>query len=438
MKKRTKENKSSLLNKEEKQSVVNVNDSTEVKSESIKTENVDIEKIESDLTKILFFQRKQKNNLLGEFKDGQYEILDKDILEKLIKIPKKYENQDGQTIYLSSKLDIFVLNFKIDIDVSYSFCNAKLSIIEIENGAVEDIKHTTELERVVEDYALGFREKIFKKWGVYFDDEQIAKDDFLHNYLRLQHEDYLFNKDLVAILSQLYLLRMLKLFDNMGEIGEKLKQEFQMMMEERLEKNPSLSLDFIFQKELLDYIIKKNDALLKILNLEEGRKIINAYLAPLGNIKDKKFENITESIRKEEKKEKKVSADSVIKWGSTLSKNITKPCPKIDLKKLFGNSDKLAEPPAFKIEPITDAKRPSGIVKPAEKSEPVKPIIAEIPSDKKSDKTETIEEVTKKQEDFASVLDEMNHDEVINAKSGEDLTKAMTETEKTYKEITKD
>ena len=182
MKKRTKENKSSLLNKEEKQSVVNVNDSTEVKSESIKTENVDIEKIESDLTKILFFQRKQKNNLLGEFKDGQYEILDKDILEKLIKIPKKYENQDGQTIYLSSKLDIFVLNFKIDIDVSYSFCNAKLSIIEIENGAVEDIKHTTELERVVEDYALGFREKIFKKWGVYFDDEQIAKDDFLHNY----------------------------------------------------------------------------------------------------------------------------------------------------------------------------------------------------------------------------------------------------------------
>ena len=90
MKKRTKENKSSLLNKEEKQSVVNVNDSTEVKSESIKTENVDIEKIESDLTKILFFQRKQKNNLLGEFKDGQYEILDKDILEKLIKIPKKY------------------------------------------------------------------------------------------------------------------------------------------------------------------------------------------------------------------------------------------------------------------------------------------------------------------------------------------------------------
>ena len=117
------------------------------------------DKLIKDFTQLLYYQRKQKNNLLGDFADGKYDIRDENILKALIKLPKKFENQEGDSIYVSSRLDDFVLNFRIDMDVSYSYCDARIWLIEIENGAEEDIKHLTQLDRIVEIYSQEFRQK---------------------------------------------------------------------------------------------------------------------------------------------------------------------------------------------------------------------------------------------------------------------------------------
>ncbi len=113
----------------------------------------EIEKLQKEFTQLLYYQRKQKSCLLGDFAGGTYDITDQNIVQALMKLPKKYENQEGDSVYLSTKLDDFVLNFRVDLDISYSYCDARLWIIEIEQSADEDIKHTTQLDRVVDIFS---------------------------------------------------------------------------------------------------------------------------------------------------------------------------------------------------------------------------------------------------------------------------------------------
>ncbi len=334
-----------------------------VEGEIKETQPSEEDKLIQDFTKFLYYQKKQRSNLLGDFADGEYDIRDERILKALLKLPKKFENQEGDSIYASTKLDDFVLNFRIDIDVSYSYCDARIWFIEIESDAIEDIKHTTQLDRVVEIYSQEFRQNTLDGWNVYYDDQQIEKDEFLKNLLRHQHEEFLFNQELVAILSQLYLLKMLKFLDTLGEDGEKLKMEYRKLMEEKLNNNPALSQDFAFQKEILDYVLMKHNALPEILKTKAGKEIVEGYLKPISNIKDKKFETITEDMKKEKKEKKadKAPSSTKAKVKAGGSKSVTKPSPKIDLSKVFGKDTPKSYAPSIivpYVEPKTVEKAP--------------------------------------------------------------------------------
>ncbi len=155
----------------------------------------------------------------------------------------------------------------------------------------------------------------------------------------MQREEFLFSKELVAILSQLYVLRMLKFLEGFGELGEKIQIDFRRAMEAKTELDPSITMDFALQKEILDNIILKHGALKQILKDKQGAEIVENFTTPLNKIRAKSFDTITENVKKAEKEEKKETKTTtpVVKKKGGSSASVTKPSPKIDVSKLFKN-----------------------------------------------------------------------------------------------------
>lgn len=238
---------------------------------------------------ILYYQAKQRNNLLGEFSsDGKYAIKDEKILKELILLPKKFDEKKDNVVYASTKIeDDIVLNFKLEFQMAEDFCRGTLSIIEIEQNADESIKHITKLDEYMDIYSPRFKEEMFKRWKVYFDEEVYDKNDYIYSLLHMQREEYLFNKELTEILSQLYMVRIFKLLDNCGEVGEKIKAEYKILVEKLMQQDPSIMQDNTRLKLILDSIIMKNKALPALLQTKEGIEVFVGYSAPIQRMKDK-------------------------------------------------------------------------------------------------------------------------------------------------------
>ena len=290
---------------------------------------------------ILNLQRKQYDHLLGDFINGEYTIKNDEIRQKLILITKIYENTEGNVAYESIKLNQFVLNFKIEFLIEPTYCDAKLYLIEIEHGTDGNIKHTTLLDSIVMPYSPTFREEVFKAWNVIYEGEDYQIDDFLFRYMLLLDKDFMFNREIYAILGQLYVIRMLSLLSTLGTEGQKVDYEFKMLMEKILKENPGAANDYILQKRILDNLIKKHNLMGVILASENGRKIVEGYVNPIKNIEEKKKPTIIETSspkkqeekkveKKEEKKEEKPAAK---KKKSSAKKSGGKPAKKEEKKK---------------------------------------------------------------------------------------------------------
>lgn len=290
MEKITKENKTNVAGEPKK---------------TVPTLNAD--QVSKDYLKIKLYETKLRDKLLGEFSpSGEYKITDEKMISSLINIPKRYADKQESFVYASTIVDNVVLNFRIEMNISESYCNASLSIIEVEHGIETDKKHVTRLDSFVDVYSPKFKEQVYKRWKVYFEEDVYEKDDYLKNYLKKLNEELLFNKELTAILSQLYIVRMLKLLDSCGEIGEKVKLEYKLIVEKILNKDASITQDFTRLKLILDYVIQKNNALPTLLKSQEALAIMQNYSAPIQRIKDKTVApRVTEVQGLPEKKEEK-------------------------------------------------------------------------------------------------------------------------------------
>lgn len=286
-----------------------------------KATNLDAKQVMQKFEAVVRVQRKQKNNLLGSFNGEKYEISD-DMKEKLIALPKKFDRIEDNTLYCATVFDTFVLNFKIEMDISESYCTGKLFIIEIEQGIDEDIKHVTQLAEIVEPYKFEFRDELCQKWNVVYVDAPLEKEDPVNRYLRLQNEEFLFYRELTEILSQLYFLRMLSLLDKLGENGAKVKADFKLSMEKFLKADPSLSQNFTFQMELLNNLINKENLFAEILSTEEGKKIVDGFSTPLDNIQNKRYPSVMKEAKFEipKQEQKKVETKPTVKKKSSPAK----------------------------------------------------------------------------------------------------------------------
>lgn len=280
--------------------------------------------VQKDYLNILYYQAKQRNNLLGEFSsDGKYAIKDEKILQELVLLPKKFDEKKDNVVYASTKIeDEIVLNFKLEFEMSESFCRGVLSIIETEQNVQENIKHVTKLDEYKDIYSPKFKEDMYKRWKVYFDEEVYDKNDYIYSIMHMQHEEYLFNKELTEILSQLYMVRLLKLLDNSGEVGEKIKAEYKLLVEKLMQQDPSIMQDNTRLKLVLDSIIIKNKALATLMQTKEGTEIFAGYSAPIKRMKDKTTEVVLNVGGAERKKEDKtIDTKTAAKKGGAKKKD---------------------------------------------------------------------------------------------------------------------
>ncbi len=258
-----------------------------------------ISKIEADFFDVSRYQRKRENLLLGEFSaDGKYSIKDEKILQNLVSMPKIFQEKVDNTIYAYAKYDGINLNFKIDMDISESYCSAEIYLVEVEHDVEGDNKYLTPLSNMVEIYSPKFRDHIFKAWNINLEETPLEKDeakDYVFEYLRTIRGQYDFNKELIEILSQLYVVRLLKLLDNCGELGMKIQADYKMLLEKLLKKDPSLAQDYSRLKQILDKMIEKNKGFDTIIQ-NGGADILKNFSQPIDRVRGKIPPNAVEPI----------------------------------------------------------------------------------------------------------------------------------------------
>ncbi len=313
---------------------------TEGEKKVSQTTDPAVEQVQKDYLSMMYHLNKQKNNLLGGFSvDGKYSIKDENILQELVRLPKKFDYKENEVVYATTKLGEFVLNFKIELNIKPDFCNAKLSIIEVEHGVEEDVKHVTSLGEHLDVYSPKFKEDVYKMWKVYFEEEVYEKNDFLHKYLHMQQEEYLFNLELTEILAQLYLVRMLKVLETSGEFGEKIFIKYRDLVDKFALKDPSIRSNNIKLKEILDSIIMKEKALPELLKLKDASVALSGYANPLKRVVEKKTPSMVQEVgkqpQKEEKKADKKTTKSTKKKKSKGGGGAVKPFI-ADAGKIFG------------------------------------------------------------------------------------------------------
>lgn len=268
------------------------------------TPAVDVAKVKNEYLKVFYYQTKIKDGLLGTFSnDGKYKISNDQILQDLVNIPKKFEEKDGDNYYSSAKVGNHVLNFRVTLDISESYCNAHLALIEVEHGLEEDIKHVTELGDIVEPYSPKFKENVYKAWNIHLQEEEYEKNDFIYSYMHSQEEDYNFSIELVEVLSQLYLTKLLKLLEGCGELGAKIKALYMDLIAKLAQKDPSIRLDNTRMKNILDRLMLSHKAFEMLLANKDAAAALAGYSGPLSRVLVR--EGVVNIEKKEVKKEEK-------------------------------------------------------------------------------------------------------------------------------------
>ena len=276
---------------------------------------IDIDKIRKEYLKIMCLQKKQKNNLLGDFSsDGKYTFKNEELIQALLSIPKHLDEKDDDIYYASARLGTFLLNFKIVFEMDATFCKSTIYLIETEEKTEESVKHLTKLDANESVYQTLYREEMLTYWNIYRDEDYVQKEEDekkILDYLDSQEKERDFSKELTEILAQIYILRMLAALENCGELGQKIKNEYKLLIEKIMKGDPSISQDYTRMKAILDEIIQKNNAYDTLMQNPEVAKAMETFSVPIMRLYDKEKVSNTEAApikNKETTPEKKAES----------------------------------------------------------------------------------------------------------------------------------
>ena len=137
------------------------------------------------LSKIVPNLPKRENLLLGEYDSkGKYALTDDVLMQDLVSMPKVLQERVDNVVYAYTKYKGYNLNFRINLDISESYCSAEMFLIEIEHGLEEDIKHLTSLGNLVELYSPSFKENVYKVWNINLQETPLDKDDVVFKNMK--------------------------------------------------------------------------------------------------------------------------------------------------------------------------------------------------------------------------------------------------------------
>mgnify|MGYP005779179973 CR=1 FL=1 len=264
-----------------------------------------------------------RSNLLGKYVNGEYVIEDK-VKAELLKLNKVVDFKSDKGLVCHSNYKDFTFKFVIKVEEMPTFSTAKIYLVEELDYVDEKKEIKTLLESTVGPSDKKFIESVLKGWFVNAEGDDSGNTgkelSTLDAILLKVKTDYAFNKDLLELLSQIYVLRMTALLNKLGEKGQEVLDEFNRVMRDYGVKKPSVLKNYAKLKIILDKIIKDKNisADLKTLAEKEVAEIYRKYYKPMERIftmedkevtiappKAKKLENLDDVKKSLDKKEGK-------------------------------------------------------------------------------------------------------------------------------------
>ena len=301
-------------------------------------EQIDFAEVEEEFNNFALMETKLRNGLLGKFVDGEYKIAP-EIAGTLQKIKKTICESWNNGFTCSAKVGENTIRFQVEYDKYETYCNVKLYLIE----EYDDINEIKELKTVighsVQPGNISFLENIERDWNIDQNDGENNSDgdgklisDIDAIFLGLK-TDYLFNKDLIEVLSQIYVLRMTALLGKSGALGNEVLDEYRALVNKYAVERPAILHSNAMLKVILDRVIREKNALPEIKKQHEKEltKIYKDFYEPLERInpKEKKMPNVTltETIGSPKQRDK-VKEDIGGKAPEEKKKSAAEPAPK--------------------------------------------------------------------------------------------------------------
>ena len=220
-----------------------------------------------------------RSNLLGKYVNGEYTIDDK-VKEDLLKLNKIVDVKSDKGLVCHSNYKDYTFKFAIKIEILQTFSTAKIFLVEELDYVDEKEEMRTLLESVVGPSDKKFIEGVLKGWFVNADGENSGNEgkelSTLDAILLKVKTDYAFNKDLLELLSQIYVLRMTALLNKIGEKGQEVLDEFNRVMRDYGVKRPSILKNYAKLKIILDKIIKDKNVSADLKSLAE-KEVVEIY-----------------------------------------------------------------------------------------------------------------------------------------------------------------
>lgn len=252
------------------------------------------------------------NGLIGIFDAGKY-IIDSDVKEELKKLNKVLDSKDSKMLACHAKYHDFLFNFVVEFERQSIYSSAKLYLIEEKEEETEVKKFKTLISSEVVSEDVDIEKRAMEVWHIYSEEtpNELKLSELDSIIIRLS-KDRIFGRDLVEVLSQLYIFQMKKMLESLGETGKAVIKEYNEFIRLVSIKKPSIVNNFSKQKVLFEKVLE-DSGIMEMLKKDHAEELVNIYkefYEPLEKISVKKEKSA------EVTKEPKIT-DSVEVGGKT-------------------------------------------------------------------------------------------------------------------------
>ncbi len=292
-----------------------VNETTSEKVEEIETILKNF-KIYSDMEIML------RSGLLGHFEGEKYKIK-LEVAKDLLKMPKIIDKQNLGEIICHGVYEGHTFNFAISYDNLTTYSVAHIYLLEELDKVDEIVPYKTLIGELIRPGGEDILDIVKKEWHLRRKNDEEESGEVilgdLDSVLLGLKTDYVFNSELLEVLSQIYIIRMTTLLSKSGEKGEQILEEFRTRLREIAITRPAVLQKYALMKHILDKTLAKYNGfeIIKQENSKELVETLNSFYEPLKKINVRYFEGEeipypsvlrakdSENTKVEEKTEKK-------------------------------------------------------------------------------------------------------------------------------------
>lgn len=235
-----------------------------------------------------------RSSLLGYFEGDKYKIK-KEIADDLLKLPKVIDEETLGKIVCHTNYKDYTFKFLITYDNFTTYSSARIYLLEDEDRVDEVITHKTLIGESVRPGGKNIADELVFEWNLKKGKNDGDGEDGGDPAMEITEldaallgikTDYLFNRELMEVLSQIYILRLTNLLKNSGEEGEMILTEYNKLLREYAIKRPIILQKYVMMKHLFDRVIKKNNGIeiLKQKNEKELKDALEDFYRPLRKI----------------------------------------------------------------------------------------------------------------------------------------------------------